>query len=160
VCDGSYVITRADASNGLVTNIATASGEEDDHTVTSPPAQATILIGPARLTVRKRVLTPGPVIPGQAVRYEYTVTNTGTRTLHSLSLVDDRVAGVSCAATKLAPGQSTLCHGTYRVTAADLGYGMVTNLAQAEGTDSGGDVFTSDVVTATVLVAKPVPVTG
>ena len=160
VCDGTYLITRADAFNGLVTNTATASGEEGGSTVTSPPAQATVLIGPARLTVRKQVLTPGPVSPGETVRYEYTVTNTGTRTLHDVSLVDDRVADVTCAAATLAPGQDTLCLGTYRVTAADVGYGKVTNFAQAEGTDSGGDIFTSDVVTATVQVVPLVPVTG
>ena len=159
-CHGSYVITTADAFNGLVTNTATASGEEDGSTVTSPPAQATVLIGPARLKVRKQVLTPGPVSPGETVRYEYTVTNTGARTLHSVSLVDDRVADVTCAAATLAPGQDTLCHGTYRVTAADVGYGKVTNFAQAEGTDSGGDSFPSDVVTATVQVVPLVPVTG
>ena len=77
-----------------------------------------------------------------------------------MSLVDDRVADVTCAAATLAPGQDTACDGTYRVTAADLGYGKVTNFAQAEGTDSGGDIFTSDVVTATVQVAPLVPVTG
>jgi ethanolamine utilization microcompartment shell protein EutS len=159
-CHGSYVITAADVFTGLVTNTATASGDEDDSTVTSPPMQVTVLIGPARLKVRKQVLTPGPVSPGETVRYAYTVTNTGTRMLHGVSLVDDRAADVACAAATLAPGQSTLCHGTYRVTAADVGFGKVTNFAQAEGTDSGGDIFTSDVVTATVAVVPVVPVTG
>ena len=159
-CHGSYVITAADAFTGLVTNTATASGEEDATTVTSPPAQATVLIGPPRLAVRKQVLTPGPVVPGQVVRYAYTVTNTGHRALHGLSLVDDRVADVDCAAATLAPGQDTVCHGTYRVTAADVGFGKVTNFAQAEGTDSGGNIFTSDVVTATIAVVPVVPVTG
>ncbi len=159
-CHGSYVITAADAFNGLVTNTATATGEQDGTTVTSPPAQATVLIGPARLKVRKQVLTPGPVTPGEDIRYAYTVTNTGPRTLHGVSLVDDRVTDVTCAAATLAPGQGTVCHGTYRVTAADAGFGKVTNFAQAEATDSDGNLFTSDVVTATVLVVPLVPVTG
>jgi hypothetical protein len=159
-CRGSYVITSTDALNGLVTNTATASGREDDATVTSPPAQASVRIGPVRLTVRKRVLTSGPVVPGQVVRYAYTVTNTGPRTLDRVSLVDDRVANVSCAATALSPGRSTLCHGTYQVTAADVGYGRVTNFAQAAAADSGGNIFTSDVVTATIAVVPLVPVTG
>jgi hypothetical protein len=159
-CRGTYVITSTDALNGLVTNTARASGQEDATTVTSPPAQASILIGPPRLTVRKQVLTPGPVVPGQVVRYAYTVTNTGPRTLHRVSLVDDRVTNVTCAATALAPGGSTTCQGTYHVTAADLGYGRVTNFAQAAGTDSGGNLFTSDVVTATIAVAPLLPVTG
>jgi hypothetical protein len=159
-CHGTYVITEADALNGLVTNHAVAAGTADDHPVTSPQAEATVSIGPARLTVRKRALTPAPHFPGSAVRYEYVVTNTGPRTLHSVTVVDSRVASVVCGATTLAPGQSTACRGTYLISAVDATARHVTNFAQAQGIDGRGDIFQSPFVTVTIPVAKLVPVTG
>jgi len=159
-CRGTYRITAADAANGLVTNHATATGTAGDQKITSPRAQATLRIGPAWITLRKRLVTPGPYVQGQLVQYSYLVTNTGHRTLHDIAVVDDRVARVTCRTTRLAPGQHTLCHGVYRITAQDLRSGHVTNLAQAGGIDARGDTFASHLVKVTIRVMRFVPVTG
>ncbi|MCX4730504.1 hypothetical protein OG611_05550 [Streptomyces sp. NBC_01363] len=72
---------------------------------------------------------------GDEVTYTYTVTNTGPEELTGLSVADDRVTGVTCDSTTLAPagqsGDSTTCTGTYRVTAADAKRGEVINRAVA-----------------------------
>ena len=64
-----------------------------------------------------------------------------------------------CAAA-LAPGQSTTCHGSYRITGADVTARRVTNIAQASGLDQGGDLFLSQLVQATIPVSRFMPVTG
>jgi hypothetical protein len=159
ICHGTYVITDADAARGLVTNTAVAAGTENSHTITSPPSQQTLLIGPARLTLRKRAVTPGPHFAGSTVRYDYVVTNTGSRTLHHVAVTDDRVTHVTCDKTTLEPHESTACHGTYRITATDASHGSVTNLAQAAGTDAHGDTFVSKLTHAIIPVkhARPRP---
>lgn len=159
-CRGSYVITRADSVNGFVTDTAVATGTADGRTVTSPRAQASLLIGPPRLTVRKRALTPGPHFRGDIVRYEYVVTNTGPHTLRAVAIMDSHVRHIGCARTTLSPGQSTLCRGTYRIGAVDAAVGHVTNFAQADGIDSHGHIFLSHFVTARILVARITEVTG
>ncbi len=158
-CHGSYVITAADAADGLVTNTAVAFGHEDDRVISSPPSQQTLLIGPPRLTVTKRVTSPAPFLAGSTVQYQYTVTNTGPRVLHDVAVADDRVTDVACALATLAPGQSTACTGMYQVTALDVSLGRVTNIAQAAGLDSDGNAFVSLLTTATIPVGS-IPVTG
>jgi uncharacterized repeat protein (TIGR01451 family) len=153
-CTGTYVITPADARNGMVTNTAVASGAENGRTITSPPARQTVRVGSPRLTLRKRALTPGPHFIGDTVKYEYAVRNTGTVTLHDMSVIDDRVAHVACKMTTLEPGQSTQCSGTYRITAKDACYCRVTNIAQASGVDSRRDKFVSNFATATLPVER------
>jgi hypothetical protein len=119
-----------------------------------------LTIGPPRLTVTKRALTPAPHFRGSTVRFEYVVTNTGPRSVHKLVVSDDQVAGVTCGTTTLESGQSTVCHGTYLVTAVNVTAKMVTNIAQAFGTDSHGFIVSSDMVTVTIPVATGTPVTG
>lgn len=159
-CQGTYVITSADAFNGMVTNTAMASGVGNGRTVTSPQVQQTVLIGPPRLTLRKRVVTPGPHFSGDVVQYKYVVTNDGHLPLHNVAVVDDRVAHVTCAMTTLEPGQSTECSSTYLITVADARNRHVTNIAQAGGVDSHGNMLVSPFAKATFPVSTEVPVTG
>ncbi|MFI9787031.1 hypothetical protein ACIHEI_26520 [Kitasatospora sp. NPDC051984] len=155
LCHGSYVITAADVAAGHVTNTAHANGTDPEGLpVQSPPGEATVPVaGIAELTIEKTADATGPFHVGDTVAYTYTVTNTGTAAVHSLSVADDHVAVVTCNATTLNPGQSTLCHGTYVVTAADVAVGHVTNTAHAEGTDPEGQTVVSppDEVTVPVL---------
>lgn len=107
----------------------------------------------------KAVTSPGPFIAGTTVQYEYVVTNVGPRVLHDVAVVDDRVAGVSCALATLAPGRSTACNGAYLITGRDVSLGRVTNIAQAAGVDSRGNTFVSLLATTTIPVGS-IPVTG
>ncbi|MCD4532489.1 DUF11 domain-containing protein [Nocardioides sp. cx-169] len=101
------------------------------------------------------VITPGTVIP-----YQYTVTNAGTETLSALAIADDTITGpITCDATTLTPapavGSTTVCRGTYTVTAADADAGEVVNIATANAVNPGGDTITSPEATVTVpLVSR------
>ncbi|MBO1415887.1 DUF11 domain-containing protein [Streptomyces sp. FH025] len=158
-CDGSYVVTAADLQAGHVTNTAHATGTtHQGETVQSPPAQATVtVIGVGRLQVTKQPDTPGPFQVGDTVNYTYTVTNTGTATLTNIAVTDDHVTSVTCAPTTLNPGQSSTCHGSYVITAADGQAGHVTNTAHATGTDPQGQTVQSPPAQATVNVGTNVP---
>ncbi|MFD5724508.1 hypothetical protein ACFWMT_00185 [Streptomyces sp. NPDC058368] len=171
-CTGTYTITEADGTTGSVTNTATAIGTADGETVTSPETYQTLPVGQPHLTLHKRVVSDGPFQVGSDVRYAYTVTNTGSTRLHDVHVTDNRVAAVVCDATTLAPGASTTCRGTYRITPADIdlcrksgtrgGGGKdtvkcrINNVAQAGATDPQGEEIASDTASATVTVTvKP-----
>ncbi|WP_432277618.1 DUF7507 domain-containing protein, partial [Kitasatospora brasiliensis] len=153
-CHGTYVITAADVTAGQVTNTAVANGTDPQgQPVQSPPAQVTVpVIGVASLSLTKTADTTGPVHVGQTVTYTYAVTNTGTAAVSNLTVTDDHVASVTCDATTLAPGASTLCHGTYVITAADVTAGQVTNTAHADGTDPQGQPVQSPPASVTIPV--------
>ncbi|MFD5563182.1 DUF7507 domain-containing protein [Kitasatospora griseola] len=155
LCHGSYVVTAADVQNGHVTNTAHASGiDPEGRPVESPPGEATVpVVGEAELAIEKVADSAGPFHVGDTVSYTYTVTNTGTAAVHNLTVADDHVAVVTCDATTLNPSASTLCHGSYVVTAADVSAGHVTNTAHAEGTDPQGQTVLSPSADATVPVA-------
>ncbi|WP_193605052.1 DUF7507 domain-containing protein [Nocardioides dongkuii] len=101
------------------------------------------------------VITPGTVIP-----YQYTVTNAGTETLSALAIADDTITGpITCDATTLTPapavGSTTVCRGTYTVTAADADAGEVVNIATATARNPAEDEVTSPEATVTVpLVSR------
>ncbi|MFF0393315.1 LPXTG cell wall anchor domain-containing protein [Kitasatospora sp. NPDC004615] len=154
LCHGSYIVTAADVAAGHVTNTAHAEGTDPEgQTVLSPPAEATVpVVGEAQLTIEKTADSAGPFHVGETVNYTYTVTNTGTAAVHNLTVADDHVASVTCGTTTLNPGASTLCHGSYVITAADVAAGHVTNTAHAHGTDPEGEPVVSPPGEATVTV--------
>ncbi|MER6116440.1 hypothetical protein [Streptomyces sp. NPDC001743] len=117
-CTGTYTITAADGTAGSVTNTATATGTANGGTVTSPETYQTVPVGQPPLTLHKKGASSGPFRVGSRVRYEYTVTNTGSTPLHDVHVADHRVATVTCDGTTLAPGASTTCQGTYQITRA------------------------------------------
>ncbi|MBC9734132.1 lectin-like domain-containing protein [Nocardioides marmotae] len=101
------------------------------------------------------IITAGTVIP-----YQYTVTNAGQEDLSALSIADDTIDGpITCEATTLtpapAPGSTTVCRGTYTVTAADVEAGEVVNIATATARNPDDDPVTSPEATVTVpLVSR------
>ncbi|MEU8541540.1 hypothetical protein AB0C52_16400 [Streptomyces sp. NPDC048717] len=152
-CTGTYVVAQADAP-GPLRNVARATGTDpENNPVTSPPAEVTLeVVAVSSMTIDKTTASTGPVHVGDTVTYAYTVTNTGTVTLHSVGVTDDHVTGVNCDRTTLAPGESATCTGTYVVTAADGTAGSVTNTAHATGVNPGGDTVTSPEDSVTVPV--------
>ncbi|MEU4504127.1 hypothetical protein [Streptomyces sp. NPDC024089] len=157
-CTGTYTVTAADAAAGSVTNTATAHGRSGDTPVDSPPDDVTLPVqsGPG-VRLEKSADDTRVYEVGDEVTYTYTVTNTGPQELTGVSVTDDRVTGVTCEETTLAPagqsGDSTTCTGTYRITDADTGVGSVTNTATAHGR-SGGTAVESEPDDVTVLVAS------
>ncbi|MFF2011879.1 hypothetical protein ACFVWY_22740 [Streptomyces sp. NPDC058195] len=157
-CTGTYTVTAADGAAGSVTNRATARGRADDTPVESPPDEVTLPVqsGPG-VRLEKSADDTRVYEAGDDVTYTYTVTNLGPQELTNLSVGDDRVTGVTCEATTLAPngqpGDSTTCTGTYRITEADAEAESVTNVATARGRSGGTDVE-SEPDEVTVLVAS------
>ncbi|MFE6104205.1 hypothetical protein ACFVQ4_30190 [Streptomyces laurentii] len=161
-CTGTYVITAADGTAGSVTNVVTAMGFTDEGVpVTSPETQVTVPIGTPHVTLAKRVTSTGPYQVGSEVAYAYTVTNTGTLPLDDVKVLDDHATDVTCAATTLAAGASTECTATYTITQADLDACreagattecVITNVAQAGGTDPTGREIVSDPAEADVTI--------
>ena len=105
------------------------------------------------------VITAGTVIP-----YQYTVTNAGLETLTDLAIADDKITGpITCDRTSLlvapAPGSTTVCRGTYTVTAADVQAGQVTNTATAAALDPGADTVTSPPSSVTVPLTSRIALT-
>ena len=105
------------------------------------------------------IITTGTVIP-----YQYTVTNTGAP-VTGLFIADDKIAtsGITCDATTLttapAPGSSTVCHGSYTVTATDVAAGSITNVATANAVPQGGGTVVSPPATVTVPIVASISIT-
>ncbi len=153
-CTGAYTVTEADAAAGSLTNTAVAHGRTDGTTVDSPPDDVTLPVqsGPG-LRMEKSADDTRVYEAGDTVTYTYTVTNTGPVELTGVGITDDRVTGVTCEATTLAPGATTTCTGTYTVTDADAAAGSVTNTATAHGQADGTRV-TSPPDDVTIVVGS------
>ncbi|MFF1876058.1 hypothetical protein ACFVXD_45245, partial [Kitasatospora herbaricolor] len=158
---GSDTITTDDVTRGYVENTATASGTAPGGQIESPPSSATTpLGGRTGLALTKTVDDAVTYRVGQSVVYEYVVTNVGTAPVTGVSLADDHLTGIVCGTTTLAaadePGDSTVCRGTYVVTAADAAAGSVTNVATASG-NVGAIVSPPSDSTITVATPSPSP---
>ncbi|MDI3387787.1 SpaA isopeptide-forming pilin-related protein [Streptomyces sp. B-S-A8] len=137
-CTGTYTVTQADAERGEIVNVAVANGRTDGADVQSPPDDERVDVEPpqqAALRIEKAVDATTPYEVGDEVVYTYAVTNTGGTEVTGVAVEDDRVSGISCNATTLAPGASTTCTGTYTVPQAHAGK-KLTNTAVATG-DNG-----------------------
>jgi len=135
------------AIEGLYTNVGTvdADGFATSEAVTDDDsANYTGVVG--ELTVVKQVngqdadsaLTAVQLPVGDPVSWTFTVTNSGTETVSSISVTDDLLGAVTCPETSLDPSESMDC--TAINDTADPG--LVTNLATAAGT---GDVSSDPV---------------
>ncbi|MGW1036335.1 DUF7507 domain-containing protein [Streptomyces antibioticus] len=155
-CTGTYTVTAADATAGSVTNTATAQGQAGTTPVESPPDDVTLPVqsGPG-VRLEKSADDTHVYEVGDEVTYTYTVTNTGPVALTDIGITDDRLTGVTCTSTSLAPngqtGDSTTCTGTYTIVAADATAGSVTNTATAQG-QAGTTPVVSPPDDVTVLV--------
>ena len=118
----------------------------------------------ANLQITKQIDRTGAALPavitaGTQIPYQYVVTNAGLEDLSALAVADDKVATVTCATTTLPPapnpGASTVCHGTYTVTAADVTAGFVTNVAEATGVGAvSGPVLSNQATVIVPLVSQ------
>ena len=153
-CTASYTVTQADIDAGSVSNSATASATRPSGEIGSQPGQVDILTdsspGPIHLTkVASMPDVPSgqPVLAGDVVDYQFTVTNEGNVTLDNIAIQDSvlGVSGVVCDRTTLGPSGTTStppdftdCHGTYQLTQANVDAGRLTNYATATGQTPSG----------------------
>ncbi|SEA65022.1 DUF7507 domain-containing protein [Leifsonia sp. 21MFCrub1.1] len=148
-CTGTYTATLADLQNGTLADSATASGApEGGAAVTSEPSDLSIPTQlPGSLTIRKATTTAAVTSIGQVIPYTFLVTNNSTVVVDNIVVTDTveapslpgNLTAPTCPATTLAPGASTTCTASYRVTSADVNAGVVADHARASGTDPGGN---------------------
>lgn len=146
-CTATYVLTQHDVDQGGVVNQATA-GMQVAHTssaVVSQESEATVTsVGEGALTVSKSVDTSSAQV-GDSIHFTLKAQNTGTLTLHEVTLEDTGFTGsgdlgnLDCdrsAPVTLSPGEVLTCTASYQVKAADVG--SVVNHAEGTGLDPSG----------------------
>jgi uncharacterized repeat protein (TIGR01451 family) len=120
-------------TGGAQSDDVTASYAGDSNYASSSGSE-NLSIGSA-LSLTTTSPTSGYGKAGDAVDYDYAVTNNGPDTLTSVAVSDPAVADVSCPSTTLAGGASETCTGTYTVTQADVDAGSVTDTSSASALD-------------------------
>ncbi len=127
---GTYVVDQDDVDAGEILNTGTGTSNlldpiEDDLTVDVPQ---TVTLAIDKLT---NGADDNTILAGESVTWTYQVTNTGNTTLDSLVVTDsDPAVTVSCPATTLAPGESTVCTASGTAVAGDY---TNTGTADADG---------------------------
>ncbi len=168
-CSAVYTVTQADVNRGSVLNTAVAKASSRLGAVASNPARAKVkLLQVESLSlVKSGALTPpgpsgtpsgpnGIVLADDAISYSYTVTNTGTVTLHTLRIVDNLLgsSAIVCPASPLGPGSTATCAASYIVTQNDINSGDVVNTALAIGLSPKGQIVVSGFAHAQVPLAQ------
>ena len=146
-----------------ITNIATVTATyipldpDDDDVEVSDEDSATVTVGVMEITVTKEISKDGStwtdhvdVYNGDTVYYRFTVENTGTLTLTSVTLSDvmnsDPPQSITLLDTSLDPDESTTNAGPETVTAIE---GENTNTATAKGWYIDFDVSDTDTTSYT-----------
>jgi large repetitive protein len=166
-CTGTYAVTQADLDNETVSSISSMS------TSTDTSAPFTMVVNAVTFPSLSLTKTANPSVAtvlGQTVTYTYTILNTGNVTLTSpFSITDDHIASskISCSGSSIAPGGTTTCTGTYKITNTDITAGAVTNTANATAafkTSNYDSPETSAIVATKALflsvTASPMVVSG
>src|SRR6202012_511996 len=86
-CLGTYITNQNDVDAGSVTNSAIASGDGVFGTTNSPPSSATVnATALPAISITKTSGTVSYSAPGDIITYNYLVTNTGNKTLTSITI--------------------------------------------------------------------------
>ena len=161
-----YTVTQADAANGKIMNVATATGDDD-------------VTGDGDVTIEVEPLAPGIHLAkrGKAVNAEhpkvddvvtwtFEISNTGDADLTQVTIDDPQVSSITCtldgkaftlgaASTDVLPVDKTVeCTGTSTVTQSDIDNTGATNTASVSGTDLAGKTASSGPVTAVAPLAQ------
>jgi hypothetical protein len=155
-CTAVYPTTQLDLDAGVITNIATATGQPPSGQPPSGPLKtdhSTADVGSTATAHINVVKTAAPTTfsaAGQPITYAYEVTNSGKVTLDTVTLSDNKLGQIGttigCAATAagpftsplstfvpLAPGASVFCQATHVTTQGDVDAGGITNIVTAAG---------------------------
>ncbi|MGY4719286.1 DUF7507 domain-containing protein [Naumannella huperziae] len=157
----SYPLTQADVDAGEVINTATVTGQPvGGGEVTATDSVTTPVRGVGGVALEKRVAGivdsngSGRTDAGDSVNYEFTVTNTGAVSLDQVAIQDPLIDAVACGTTSLAPGASTTCTGSYRLTQDDVDAGSVENAATVSGRTPSGEAVDAGDSTSTPVDGK------
>jgi uncharacterized repeat protein (TIGR01451 family) len=141
-CTGTYTVSAADVSAGAIVNSATADALLPGTTtpISSYPSTLTLtVLGSSQITVATTATSGSYAAVGQAIEYDYLVTNTGNQTLSSVGVTDTHpgLSPISCPDPSLLPTDSETCTATYEVTQSDVTAGSIASTAVAYGTTPG-----------------------
>ena len=171
-----YRLTQDDLNAGGVTNTAYATGASPkDETVRDDSSAQTTLTSSAAISLEKTASTDSISADDVSadtttIVYSFTIRNTGTVTLHDVTLTDEMLtsAGVpvsidwerssdaSTAEGVLSPNETASGSATYTVTQQDVANGSVVNGASVNGTpDVGQPVSDDDEVKTTIETPSP-----
>jgi uncharacterized repeat protein (TIGR01451 family) len=148
------LVTEADLP-GPITNTATVTGTYLASNFTTATTTETVAITYTTLITVDKIAASSAGLPaniGDTITYTYRITNSGTVTLSSITLNDDRLGSIAVVSTTLMPGQSTEVTRTI-VTESHLP-GPITNTATVTGTN-----ILSETTTATDTVIVPITYT-
>ncbi|MGV8848839.1 MAG: beta strand repeat-containing protein [Propionibacteriaceae bacterium] len=155
-CEATYTMTQADIDAGHVANTATASVMPPTGSpVNSTDSTDTLVSASPSLSFDKQAGTPSGSIVGATLPYSFVVTNTGNVTLSGIAVTDLTVGAVTCPATPVAPGTTTICTATYTLTQADVDAGHVANTASVSATPPTGAAVTGSDSTDAPIAAAP-----
>ena len=145
-----HTLTQAEVDSGAFENTASATGQPPagpggetpprldpapSNTVTTP------VLSTSAYTVVKSASSGTLTAAGQEISFSIVVTNTGTTTLHGVT-VSDPMNGpepVTAGSGTLAPGESATVEFTHQVTQAEVDAGEVVNTATGAARGPGGD---------------------
>ncbi|RKQ71151.1 putative repeat protein (TIGR01451 family) [Litorimonas taeanensis] len=134
VLEGTYKVTAADESAGLIYNEATATS-----ITASAIINKTVVVPPGAdpaMSVSKSQPTnsdedgSGTISLGDTLTYMITATNTGKTTLNNLTITDSLTTPNSKVCASVIADRTCTLIGTYTVTEADVAAGSITNTGQ------------------------------
>ena len=148
-CTATYTVTQADVDSGSVTNSATASAVGPHGVAVSSALGSVTVVAngtTSTISLAKSTTSTGYGAAGQTIPYAYTVTNTGTTTLHGIVVSDTATnpngdvepVTVNCPGGTVAPGSTQDCTASYAVSQDDVDFGSVTNTASASAVNPAG----------------------
>lgn len=175
----TYSLTQADIDAGKVNNTATAKGTfkrgmegtpviggpvapQTIEEIKSPESQAQALLAASpKLSLVKTAAEPSKKAPGEIIKYNFAVTNTGNVTLTNVYIIDvlPGIVLEGGPVASLAPGESdtTTFTATYTLSQKDIDAGKVNNAATAKATPPGGGREISSGLYSVIVDIAPAP---
>ncbi len=155
-CTATYTVTQTDVDAGSIVNIGTVTGKDPSNNTVTKIAGATVTAAQSASFALSKSASPSTgVVAGDTVTYTISGSNNGTVTLHSVSVSDPLVSGLSCTPTTpatLAPAATISCTGTHVVTQAEVDAGSFVNTATISGL-SPSNTPVAKTATATVTAS-------
>src|SRR6185437_9896067 len=161
--DAAHTITQADVDAGVVSNTATASGQDPsgDPVPSNPSSTDTPVAQAPALTLTKSAAVTdvdgdGKTDLGDTIAWSFALENTGTTTITNLTVTDPVAGAVTCPVTTVAPGDTVTCtaDAAHTITQADVDAGVVSNTATSSGQDPSGNPVPSNSSSTDTPVAQ------
>ena len=136
-CSATYTVTQTDVDAGSIINTGTVTGADPSSNSVTKTAGATVTTAQSASLALSKTASPSTgVVAGDTVTYTISGSNSGTVTLHNVTVSDPLVSGLACTPVTpatLAPGATISCTGTHAVTQSEVDAGSFLNTATISG---------------------------